>query len=471
MSPNPLRNFPSVNDLLESPPLKRLVGGLSRNAVVSTVRTVLDEVRSEVQTVATEMTMPSVTDLAERIARRLVEGQPSHLRPVINATGILLYSGLGGPPLAEEAIAEMSAVCRDYASLELDLTTGRPARRTLAVEALLNELTGAEAALVVNNDAAVLVLTLATMAAGREVIVSRGQLIEVGDGYRLPELVTGSGAVLREVGTTNQTRLEDYAAAIGANTAAILLVHPSNFLLVGTTEGVGLADLVQLGRQHKVPVLHHVGCGAIVDFSRFGLNGELMVRESIAAGADLTLLSGDQLLGGPQCGIILGRKSLVEKLERQPLGTALRASKATLAALAATLRLYRDPEKARLAIPLLHLLSTSADNLKNRADRLAPQIAAAPAIGAAEVVQGVAYLTGGPMPTQQLPTWGIAVKPATMTLDRLSARLRSGTPAVIGRAEGDHLLLDLRSVPPRQDMYLVAAFEALGGKGSPTEHA
>jgi L-seryl-tRNA(Ser) seleniumtransferase len=462
MSFNPLRNIPSVGELLDAPPLKALVDRISHNAVVSAVRKVLDEMRTEVQTAAAEMTLPNVPDLAERIARRIMENEIPLLRPVINATGILLHTGLGRSPLADEAIAEMTAVARDYASVEIDLPTGRRSRRSLAVEDLLTELTGAEAAMAVNNNAGATMLTLAALAAQREVIVSRGQLIEIGGSFRLPEVMAASGAVLREVGSTNKTHLSDYARAIGEQTAALLLVHPSNFVVVGFTEGAELPELAELGRKHKLPVIHDIGSGALVDFSRFGFRGEPVARESIHSGADVVLFSGDKLLGGPQCGIIAGRKSWLEKIARHPLARALRVDKITLAALAATLRLYRDPEKARLAVPLLRLLTTSEDNLKNRAERLAPQMAALKTlVSSAEAISDVTYLGGGSIPTQQLPTWCVALKPASWSVDRLAAALRTGAPAVVGRVREDRLLLDLRSVFPRQDIEMLSALEAL----------
>jgi L-seryl-tRNA(Ser) seleniumtransferase len=462
MSPNPLRNIPSVSELLESPPLKAMVDRINHNAVVSAVRTVLDEMRTEVQTAAAEMTLPNVPDLAERIARRIMESETPLLRAVINATGILLHTGLGRSPLADEAIADMTAVARDYASVEMDLATGRRSRRSLAVENLLKELTGAEAALVVNNNAGATMLTLAALAAGREVIVSRGQLIEIGGSYRLPEVMAASGAVLREVGSTNKTHLSDYARAIGEQTAVLLLVHPSNFVVVGFTESVELPALVDLGRKHKLPVIHDIGSGALVDFNQFGFRGEPMAKESVRDGADVVLFSGDKLLGGPQCGIIAGRKTLVEKIERHPLARALRVDKITLAALSATLRLYRDPEKARLSVPLLHLLTTSVENLKNRAERLAPQMAAVKTlVSSAEAISDVTYLGGGSIPTQQLSTWCVALKPASWSVDRLAGALRTSTPAVVGRIREDRLLLDLRSVFPRQDIEMLCALESL----------
>ncbi|MBN2477650.1 MAG: L-seryl-tRNA(Sec) selenium transferase [Pirellulales bacterium] len=461
MSPNPLRNIPSVNELLESPPLRGLVDRISHNVVVSTVRTVLDEMRNEVQTAASEKTLPSVSDLAERIAQRIVAGEVPALRPAINATGILLHTGLGRSPLAEAAIEEMAAVARDYASVELDLGSGQRSQRKVAVEGLLRELTGAEAAMVVNNNAGATMLALAALAAGREVIVSRGQLIEIGGSYRLPEVMAASGATLREVGTTNKTRLGDYRHAIGEQTAALMLVHPSNFVVVGFTASVRLAELVELGRSQKLPVVHDIGSGAMVDFSQFGFEGEPTARESIEAGADLVLFSGDKLLGGPQCGIAVGRKAWIGQMETHPMARALRVGKLTLSALAATLRLYRKPEMARREIPLLHLLTTSLENLQNRAERLAPQIAAAKAVAVAEAVQETTYLGGGSIPAQRLATWCVAVKPVGMSVDRLAAALRSGSPSVVGRVQQDRLLLDLRSVLPRQDTQLVAAVESV----------
>ncbi|NQT37974.1 MAG: L-seryl-tRNA(Sec) selenium transferase [Planctomycetes bacterium] len=462
MPSNPLRKIPSVTELLDSPPLRRLVDRISHNVVVSSARMLLDEVRTELQTAASEMTLPSVTELAERIARRIMATELPPLRPVINATGILLHTNLGRAPLAEEAIAEAMAVARDYGSVELDLVSGRRARRMAAVESLLKELTGAEAALVVNNNAGATMLTLAALAAGREVIVSRGELIEIGGSYRLPDVMATSGAVLREVGTTNKTRADDYAGAIGEQTAAMMQVHPSNYAVMGFTERPTLAELVAVGHQHKIPVIHDVGSGALIDFSQFGCTDEPVVQESIRAGAEIVLFSGDKLLGGPQCGIIVGRRALVDRIESHPMTRAFRVGKLTLAALAATLRLYRREETALQQIPLLHLLSTSVENLRNRAQRLAPQLGDTAAVAEAEAQQGTTYLGGGSVPTQELPTWCIAMKPAGMSVDRMAASLRKGDVPVVGRIQKERLLLDLRTVFPRQDQDLVAAVVALG---------
>ncbi|HUY31599.1 MAG TPA: L-seryl-tRNA(Sec) selenium transferase [Pirellulales bacterium] len=462
MPTNLLRNLPSVNELLESPQLKGLVNKVSHNTVVTRVRSFLDDLRSDVQNAAAEIKLPSVSELAEKIAQRILVGDEPSLRPVINATGVLLHTGLGRAPLAEEAIAEMAAVARDYASVELDLAGGRRSHRVVAVEGLLTELTGAEAALVVNNNAGATMLALAALAAGREVIVSRGQLIEIGGSYRLPDVMAASGAALREVGTTNRTRIDDYARATGERTAALLLVHPSNFVVAGFAESVSLAELVQLGRERQLSVIHDIGSGALIDFAQFGCSGEPVAAASVKQGADLVLFSGDKLLGGPQCGVIVGRRSLVEPIAKHPLTRALRVDKLTLAALAATLRLYRDPALARRSVPLLHFLSTSVENLKGRAERLAPQMAASRPIRAAEAVEDVTYLGGGSVPTQQLRTWCVALTPEGMSVDRLATRLRTGKPPVVGRVRDERLYLDLRAVFPRQDIDLVAAVRALG---------
>jgi len=383
MPTNVLRNLPSVSELLESPPLKGLVDKVSHNVVVSRVRSVLDDLRQEVQHAAAERTLPTVSELAEKIARRIQQDETPRLRPVINATGILLHTGLGRAPLADEAVEEMVAAARDYASVEVDLRSGQRSQRVLAVEGLLRDLTGAEAALVVNNNAGATMLALAALAAQREVIVSRGQLIEIGGSYRLPDVMSASNAVLREVGTTNKTHLDDYRAAIGDATAALMLVHTSNFVVVGFTESPSLAELVRLGHERSLPVIHDIGSGAMIDFERFGFAGEPVAADSIKAGADLVLFSGDKLLGGPQCGILVGRRAHLERIAKHPMARALRVDKLTLAALAATLRLYRQPEVALARIPLLQLLGTSVENLRQRAARLAPQMAASSAIASA----------------------------------------------------------------------------------------
>lgn len=459
---NPLlRGIPSVNELLDSPPLKKLVERANRNVVVTGVRHFLERVRDDVKSAAGDVSLPSATELAERIAQWIAADQRPSLRPVINATGILLHTGLGRAPLADEALEAMCQMGRGYASLEVDLATGERSQRVVAVDKLLRQITGAEAAAVVNNNAGATLLTLSALATGREVIVSRGQLIEIGGSYRLPEVMTVSGAKLREVGTTNKTRIGDFATAINDQTAALLKVHPSNYVIYGFVEQPSLEELVALGRQHRLPVIDDIGSGALVDFAEFGLTGEPIATESLKAGADVVLFSGDKLMGGPQCGIIAGRADLIKRIHAHPLMRALRVDKLTLAALAATLRLYLDDSQARDRVPLLSLLATPLDNLRNRAERLAPQIAATGIVASAEAVAGTTFLGGGSVPTQEIPTWCVAIEPAGRSVDEVAQALRVGEPAVFARVQKDRLLLDLRSVFPRQDMQLVQAFEAL----------
>lgn len=458
---NVLRNIPSVNELLESAALRKLMERASRSVVVSGVRDFLNNLRSDVQSAAADIPLPTASELAERIARWIQHEEHPTLRSVVNATGVLLHTGLGRAPLAEDAIAALADAARDYGSLEVDLTTGQRSQRLAAVERLLVQLTGAEAAAVVNNNAGATLLTLAALASGREVIVSRGQLVEIGGSYRLPEVMQASGARLREVGTTNKTRLADYQAAIGDATAALMRVHTSNYVVEGFVESTPLTELAALARRTQHLLIDDIGSGALWDFSRYGIRGEPRPQESVAGGADVVLMSGDKLLGGPQCGIILGKRSCLETIARHPLARALRVDKLTLAALAATLRLYRDPDTVEEKIPLLTLLGTSTDNLRHRAERLAPQLAACPAIAAATPQSATTYLGGGSVPTQQIPTWCVALTPAHESVDSLATRLRRGHPAVLGRVQHETLLLDLRAVFARQDQLLVKAVQAL----------
>lgn len=461
MPTNPLRGIPSVNELLSHPALESLTEKVHRNVVVSGVRSFLGTLRDTTLEAASDVKLPDPAELAERISRWILSQQQPRLRPVINATGILLHTNLGRAPLAEEALEEVVAVARGYAGLELDLTTGKRSQRIEAVAAQLRELTGAEAALVVNNNAAATLLTLATLAPRREAIVSRGQLIEIGGSYRLPEVMRTGGAVLREVGTTNKTRIDDYADAITEETGLLLRVHPSNFVVVGFTEQPTLVELAALGRKHNLPVVDDIGSGALVDFSQFGLADEPIAGESIKAGADVVLFSGDKLLGGPQCGIIVGRRPLLEAMAAHPLMRAFRVDKMTLAALSATLRLYGSPDTAEAKVPLLAMVCTSVENLQNRAERMAPQLAAVDAVAQAEVIEGTAFLGGGSVPTQQLDTRCVALKPARGSVDAMAAALRTGKLPVVGRIQQDRLLLDLRSVLPSQDIRLVEAVAAL----------
>ncbi|MDA7979786.1 MAG: L-seryl-tRNA(Sec) selenium transferase [Pirellulales bacterium] len=460
-----LRQLPAVNDLLETPQLQQLAERSSHAAVVHSARVTLDQLRNELRSSTDEIdTLKlSVEAVAARVACLVEQEEKPALRPVINATGILLHTGLGRAPLPQAAINAMSEISRSYASVELDLVSGKRSQRAVAVERLLTELTGAEAALVVNNNAGATLLTLAAMASGREVPVSRGELIEIGGSFRLPDVMSVSRAKLHEVGTTNKTRLSDYEQAINESTAALLLVHPSNFAVVGFSSSVTLEELVALGRERGVPVIHDIGSGALINFSEYGFADEPVATDSVAAGADVVLFSGDKLLGGPQAGVIIGKREHVSRIASHPLARAFRVDKLTLAALRETLQLYRHTKKAKREIPLLQLLGASVDSLRTRAGELAGKlIESCPGL-VTEVVDETTFLGGGSLPAQQLSTVALAFQPrdahSSLSVEELAASLRSGTPAIVGRINQGRLLLDLRSVFPGEDSALADAVQ------------
>lgn len=468
-----LRKLPSVDRLLGAPVLHQLVQRLGHNEVVAAIREVLGELRAALRhsTPACEhrphsSSQPALDEhsIAARIAERLAQHEQRRLRPVVNATGILLHTGLGRAPLSTPAIEAIGQVARGYANVELDLPSGRRGSRLDTVAPALCRLCGAEAAIVVNNNAGATLLVLAALASGREVIVSRGELIEIGGSFRLPDVMAAGGALLREVGTTNKTRIDDYRQAIGDHTAALMQVHTSNYKIVGFTATPSLPDLARLARQFDLPLIHDIGSGALIDFGTFGFPHEPQAATSIRQGADVVLFSGDKLLGGPQCGVIVGRRHWLEPVARHPLMRALRVDKLTLAALDATLEAYRNPDRARREIPLLALLSTSIESLRDRAERLAQRLGAIEIVDRAEAVESVAYLGGGSVPTEELPTWCVAVAPRGVSLEQLGHRLRTGHPAIVGRVQQDRLLLDLRTVFEEQDEIIYQAFAQLAGK-------
>ncbi len=457
MSNNPLRDLPSVNEVLDAPTLRARAPDFSRARVVGAVRAELAEVRRELKIRPGPNGLPNAEALAARAVARLeAEGRPV-LRPVINATGVVLHTNLGRAPMAEAAALAAAEAARRYLNLELDLQTGKRSSRQTAVRGLLCALTGAESATVVNNNAAATVIALRALCRDREVIVSRGQLVEIGGSFRIPEIMAVSGARLREVGTTNITRLADYECAVTPDTGALLRVHTSNYRVRGFTRSVDLHDLVSLARKHDLPVIDDVGSGALVDFGRYGLPGEPVVQASVAAGADLVLFSGDKLLGGPQAGILVGREKWIKRVEKDPLMRAFRLDKMVLAALEATLRVYLRGERALREVPLLFLLSTPAEELAGRARSLAEQLRAVPGVTSAAVVEDVSYVGGGSLPDQTLPTRAVELQANGLSDATLAGRLRTGTPAVVGRLRNGKLILDLRSVFPDQDGQIALA--------------
>ncbi len=464
---NMLRKIPSVGELLERPPLASLVNRVSHNVVVTRVGQFLDELRGQVQG-ATGVNIPSPAELAERIARWIATEERTALRPAINATGILLHPLLGGPPLAEDAVGAMCALASGYSTADLDGFTGQAAERSASAQRLVGRLTGAEAVMVTSSVAAAGWIVLSALSARREVLVARSQVSAFGN-CRLTELASAAGAVLREVGTTNQATSDDYAAALGASSGLLFVASPGSYVVVGASAEPALAELAAIGRRSNVPVVHDLGVGSVIDCTSLGLPNQPVAKDSIEAGADLVVLAGDQLLGGPPCGIILGKRSLVQTIRKHPLLPAIQADTPTLAALLATLRLYEDPATAERAIPLLSMLATPLENLRNRAERLAPQITAT-GLATAEVREATTTLTGAAIPAQILPTVGLWLTPASGTAAALAAALRMATPSVVGRLADDRVVLDLRSVPPRSDVPLVSAIESLA-RGTPAATA
>ncbi len=458
---NPFRNLPSVSQLLESPPLKRLAENFNHQVVVDSVREFLDKVRDRMSKATEQVEVPSPGELATKIAAWFEDERRDLLVTVINGTGVLLHTGLGRAPLAQAAIDRIRDIAAGYASVEIDLRTGERGQRATIVERLLRELTGCEAAAVANNNAAATMLTLSSLAADKEVIVSRGQLIEIGGSYRLPEVMECAGCRLREVGTTNKTRLSDYEKAINDQTGAILRVHPSNYQIVGFTETPGVKELVELAHRYNLPLIDDVGSGALLDFAEFGLHDEPVVADSLAAGADVVLFSGDKLLGGPQAGLAIGKRQYINRILKNPLMRAMRVDKLTLAALQATLNLYLKRDEALREIPVLSMLTTSLANLQFRANKFASQIQHLPAIATAAAVEDRSMLGGGSMPAQHIPTWCVAIEPKELSLDQFSRRLREHRPAVMGRIARERFLLDFRTIPARLDPVLGDVFEHL----------
>jgi L-seryl-tRNA(Ser) seleniumtransferase len=452
-----LRRLPPVNDVLEREELAEVVASRGRPTALRAVRTAIDEARTHLRAGVEVALDPS--SLAWR-ARQILQSEKRRLRPVINATGILLHTGLGRAPLAGEAVEAACAVARGYCNLEFELETGNRGRRTSGVASLLRELTGAQAATVVNNNAGATVLALRALAAGREVIVSRGQLVEIGGSFRLPEIFEVSGAKLREVGTTNKTRISDYQQAVGPETAAILRVHHSNFRIVGFTEEAPLTGLVQLAHAHGLCMIDDIGSGALAPGQPPGVVDEPNVAEAIAAGADLVLFSGDKLLGGPQCGVLVGTAGAISRLDSDPLMRALRVDKMTLAALEATLGLIRDGEHGAARIPLWVMIGTSLAELEARAERLAGVLRIELGLNAS-VIASQSFLGGGSAPVQPIPTMAVAVAPPFPpphgSESAWARALRLGEPPVVTRVQGGSVLFDVRTLTEREETSLLDA--------------
>ncbi|MDO8950535.1 MAG: L-seryl-tRNA(Sec) selenium transferase [Actinomycetota bacterium] len=458
-----LRALPKVDLLLEREDVAALAATHSRALVTDAIRETLDALRADILAGAE----PDVTEdaVVAAVALRAADKAQRSLRRVINATGIVVHTNLGRSRLAQAAVDAVAEVAGGYSTLEYDVESGERGSRHVHVEKLICKLTGAEAAMAVNNNAAAVLLGIAGLARDKEAIVSRGQLVENGGSFRIPDILLEGGARMVEVGATNKTHLRDYEAAMTPATGLLLKVHSSNFRVVGFTEEVSAAELVQLGSQHGVPVFEDQGSGVLVDLRKWGIDYEPTVSESIAAGVDLVSCSGDKLLGGPQAGILAGKWHVIERLKKHPLARAVRLDKMTLAALEVTLRLYLDEEQALLEIPTLRMLTTPKSAIGERAVLFADAIAAA--CGDAYVTgtsDDVSRAGGGALPMADIPTVVVTLSPQRMSVTELEVRLRRGETPIVARINADRLLLDPRTLSPAEEAEIVSALKAIAGE-------
>ncbi len=464
-----LRQIPSVDELLAQPRLAALAGGVDRGMLVEITRTVLAELRAKIADRAAASLLGEFTMLAadpaslEEYISATVERILAHsLQPVINATGVILHTNLGRAPIAAGVVEEFRRAATHYSNLEYDLEAGARGKRDVHTSSLLERLTGAESAIVVNNCAAAVLLVLAALAKGGEVIVSRGELIEIGDGFRIPEIMAESGALLREVGTTNRTRVADYENAINEKTRLLLRVHPSNFSITGFAEKPGLEELAALSKRTGLPLVEDLGSGCLVDLSESGIS-EPLVRQSINAGVSVVMFSGDKLLGGPQAGIIAGKKELVTRVRRHPLFRALRVDKLTTAALEVTLGAYL--RAAWDEIPALRMIRMRTAEIRQRSENFLRELRPELPLDEVEmeIVDGTSLAGGGSTPAQALPTKIIRIASARYSAAQLEQRLRRAPAgiSVIARVENDRLILDLRTVFPEQEPLLVKTLGAV----------
>ena len=459
-----LRRLPGVDRMLKLAKIDAFFQDIPLSVVTRSARQVIESLRTAIlensaETIEQEL---SEVSIVEKVRESAVGAMSLNLFRTINATGIVVHTNLGRSLLADEALANLQIIAGKYSNLEFDISAGKRGSRYRAVEDIFCEITGADAAMVVNNNAAAVLLCLDTLAKGKEVVVSRGELVEIGGAFRISDVMARTGAILKEVGTTNRTHLKDYAQAVQESTGMLLKVHTSNYRITGFTASVSLEELVSLGKARGIAVMEDLGSGTLVDFSRYGMQKEPTVQESVASGTDVITFSGDKLLGGPQAGIILGTKAILDAVKQNPLTRALRIDKLTLAALESTLRLYRDPEKAIRAIPTLRMLTLPMHEIQRRADRLNAMLHD---IGDLRLnltqIESSSRAGGGSLPLLDIPTVCVGIQVAGMSTHVVESFLRHHTPAVIGRIETDVFLMDVRTLQDDELKWIQTAFSAL----------
>jgi L-seryl-tRNA(Ser) seleniumtransferase len=440
-----LSQLPSVDEYLKSLHGQKWLDLFPRKTVLRSIREVIDAKRKEILSGA----VPDVSldALSHDIEAAIRKYSVYKLRPLINATGVVIHTNLGRSILSDKAVDHVTKTARSYSNLEYEITTGKRGKRYSNIKDIIKELTGAEDAVIVNNNAAAVLICLDTFAKGKEVIVSRGELVEIGGSFRIPEVMKASGAILKEVGTTNKAHLADYENALCGNTALLLKVHQSNYRIIGFTEEVPVEKLVRIGKEYKIPVAADLGSGCMIDLQKYGVHGEPTVQEVVKTGADIVTFSGDKLLGGPQAGIIIGKEKFIQKIQKNPLLRAMRIDKMTLASLEATFMQYLDEEKAIKEIPTLRMLTESADVIKRRAKKILSSLKKDISNQAKlEVAPDESQAGGGSLPEINFPTFVVSIKPSSISVNELEKRLRLGDPPVIARIKGDSLLIDARTV-------------------------
>ena len=469
-----LKDLPGVDHILESIKIDSRFSEIPRKVVLESIRSVLESIRqdilkkkNDIQDRNAQDIIPQEVNITNKdiVSKALALSQKkikNNLVGVINATGVVLHTNLGRALLCEDALENIQAISKSYSNLELDIDTGKRGIRYSAVEEILCELTGAQSAIAVNNNAGAVFLTLNTLAKDTEVVVSRGELVEIGGSFRIPDVMSKSGCILKEVGTTNRTHLRDYEQAVTADTGLFLKVHTSNYKIEGFTASVGLGELAKLGNEKKIPVMEDLGSGTLIDFSDYGLPFEPLISHSVSSGADVITFSGDKLLGGPQAGIIVGKKEAIDRIKANPMTRALRIDKLTLGALEATLKLYREEKKAVKKIPTLRMLTMSYDQTYKKAEILHKTIKNT--IGAQAEVD-LADLEsrpgGGSFPELKLPTCCVTIRPKNISVAKLEKGLRLSSPPIIGRIEGDRYIIDPRTIQTGQEKIISTTLEKL----------
>ena len=459
-----LRLLPGVDKLLDHAGRDPFFNDIPKTLVVNAIRQNLDTLRNLILSADQNIDNRSLSEsrIMESVKQVVAKAIQPNLKQVVNATGIVVHTNLGRSLLPEEVIANLGTIAGRYSNLEYDLEAGKRGSRYSSVEDILCEICGAEAGLVVNNNAAAVLLCLETVARNKEVIVSRGELVEIGGSFRIPDVMAKSGGILKEVGTTNRTHIRDYENAINANTALLLKVHRSNYSVIGFTAEVSLKELVDLGKRHAKPVMEDLGSGTFIDFSKYGLVKEPTVRESVAAGPDIVTFSGDKLLGGPQAGIIVGKKAIIDSVKQNPLARALRIDKMTLAALETILRLYRDENKAVRLIPTLQMLTMDNDEIVNRAVSLAKRLEPIDKKRLnIDLIDLSSKAGGGSLPLLDLPSKGLKITIKGMSANKLEKNMRKNTPPIIGRIEDDGFVIDPRTLLDDDLPIIRSAFEEL----------